>query len=162
MITQTRQNIQANDKHKEVYSYLLHEFLKEELDNEKEDDPDSQLEEGTQSDSQEVFPPTAPGPSSTNTSRRNRPPVRRGRIPSPSYYLDRRSKSRSRSRIRSRSRSRSPVKRFGKGKGSGKGNSGSWSQEESTCVWCGKKGHGYKYCYVFQSDCAAGKTEYDY
>lgn len=39
MITQTRQNIQANNKHKEVYSYLLHEFLKEEPDNEKEDDP---------------------------------------------------------------------------------------------------------------------------
>jgi CCR4-NOT complex subunit CAF16 len=39
MITQTRQNIQANDKHKEVYSYLLHEFLKEEPDSEKEEDP---------------------------------------------------------------------------------------------------------------------------
>ena len=69
-----------------------------------------------------------------------------------------RSRSRSRSAGR-RSRSRSNGRRSDKGKGVGKGSSGSRSQ--GACVWCGKDGHGYKFCYKFQADCASGNAVYD-
>ena len=63
------------------------------------------------------------------------------------------------SRSRSRSRSRSPGRSSNKGKGHGKGNSGSRSQ--GACVWCGNDGHGYKFCYTFKDDVAAGRAVYD-
>ena len=71
-------------------------------------------------------------------------------------------KSRSRTRSmspRRRSRSRSSGRSSDKGKGVAKTSWGSRSL--GACVWCGRDGHGYKYCHQFKADLAAGKAVYD-